>query len=91
MEIASKDLAFEKAANYRDQIRQLRQLQKQQFIISGKGNINVISTAELDGKIALAILFIRSGQIIGHKDFFPILPKWTIHRKYCLNLFLNII
>lgn len=77
MEVASKDLAFEEAAHYRDQIQQLRQLQKQQFIISGKGNIDVIGAVELDGEVSLIILSIRSGRIIGHKAFFPIMPEGT--------------
>ena len=77
MEVTSKNLAFEEAAHYRDQIQQLRQLQKQQFIINGKGNVDVIGAAELDGEVGLVILFIRSGRIIGHKAFFPIMPRGT--------------
>ena len=60
MEVTSKDLAFEEAAHYRDQIQQLRRLQKQQFITSGKGDVDVIGAVELDGEIGLVILFIRS-------------------------------
>ena len=37
MEVTSKDLAFEEAAHYRYQIKQLRRLQKQQFVIHGMG------------------------------------------------------
>ncbi|MFW0079348.1 MAG: excinuclease ABC subunit UvrC [Coxiella endosymbiont of Haemaphysalis qinghaiensis] len=76
MEVASKELNFEEAACCRNQIRQLRQLQKQQFIMmSGKGNMEVIGASQANGAIGLAILFIQTGRIIGHKSFFPDMPK----------------
>lgn len=76
MEIASKKLNFEEAIYCRDQIRRLRQLQKQQFImVSGKGNIEVIGVSQASGTIGLAILFIQTGRIIGYKPFFLSMPK----------------
>ncbi|WP_040939716.1 excinuclease ABC subunit UvrC [Coxiella burnetii] len=77
MEVASENLVFEEAAHYRDQIRQLRRLQKQQIITGGKGNIDIIGIAESNGAIGFAILFIRSGRMIGHKPFFPNTPLGT--------------
>lgn len=75
MEVASEELNFEEAVYYRDQIRQLRHLQKQQFIMSGKEDVDVIGVSQTSGAIGLAILFIRTGRIIGHKPFFPDMPK----------------
>lgn len=77
MEVTSKDLDFEAAAHYRDKIQQLRQLQKQQFITSDEGDVDVIGAVKLDSAVGLVILFIRSGRIIGHKAFFPIIPTGT--------------
>lgn len=39
MEVTSENLVFEEAAHYRDQIRQLRRLQKQQIITAGRGTL----------------------------------------------------
>lgn len=75
MGVASEELNFEEAVHYRDQIRQLRQLQKQQFIMSGEEDVDVIGVSQTSGAIALAILFIRTGRIIGHKPFFPYMPN----------------
>ena len=76
MEIASEKLNFEEATYHRDQIRQLRQLQKQQFItMSGKWNVEVIGVSKVSGAIGIAILFIRTGRIVGHKPFFLNMPK----------------
>lgn len=91
MEVTSKDLAFEEAAHYLDQIQQLRQLQKQQFITSGKGDVDVIGAVELDGEIGLVILFIRSGRIIGHKAYSLSCRKALIYQQHWLNLSLSII
>lgn len=75
MDEASKNLEYEAAAHYRDQISQLRRLQKQQFITSDQGNSDVIGIDESLGVIAIAILFIRGGRFIGSKNFFPNIPK----------------
>lgn len=74
MEVTSANLAFEEAAHYRDQIRQLRRLQRQQVITGGKGNIDVIGVAQANGAISFAILMIRSGRVIGHKPFISNTP-----------------
>lgn len=75
MEVASEELNFEKALHYREQIRELRQIQKQQFIMSEKENVDVIAVSQINGAIGITILFIRRGRIIDHKPFFPDMPK----------------
>ncbi|MEZ5673501.1 MAG: UvrB/UvrC motif-containing protein [Thiotrichaceae bacterium] len=42
MQTAAKQLKFEKAAKYRDQINQLRALQEKQYVSTAGGNIDVI-------------------------------------------------
>jgi excinuclease ABC subunit C len=77
MEIASQQLEYESAAFYRDQIAQLRRLQKQQFMIGDQGNIDVIGVSQSMGSIGFTILFIRGGRLIGDRAFFPNIPAGT--------------
>lgn len=77
MEAASKQLKFEDAAHYRDQIARLRQLGTQQSITGEKSNIDVWGIAEKIGHFAISILYIRAGRLIGHRSFFPNVPEAT--------------
>lgn len=71
MENASQQMEYEKAAHYRDVLVRLRKLQQQQFVTGGKGNIDIFGAAEKMGQIAIAVVSIRNGQLIGHKTYFP--------------------
>ena len=71
MQQASEALEFEKAAEYRDQIAALRQVQAQQIIESGQGNLDVIACAIDSGLICVHILYVRQGRIIGSKSHLP--------------------
>jgi excinuclease ABC subunit C len=77
METASEQQDYESAASFRDLLIRLRKLQATQFITGGKGNIDIFGAAEKMGDIAIAIVSIRHGQMIGHKTFFPNLPPDT--------------
>lgn len=77
MEVASQDLDYEAAAFYRDQIAQLRRLQKQQSIIGDDGNIDIIGVSQAMGQIGMVLLFIRGGRLIGDRAFFPNVPPDT--------------
>lgn len=71
MNVASEQLDFEQAAAVRDQIDMIRQIQAEQTIEKGKGNLDVISAA-LDGdECCVHMLYIRQGRIIGSRSFFP--------------------
>ena len=74
MEKASEQLEYEQAAQCRNQIARLRQLQTKQYITGDKGDIDIIGVAEKMGDVAISMLFIRSGRLIGHKAFFPNIP-----------------
>ncbi|MCX7120561.1 MAG: excinuclease ABC subunit UvrC [Gammaproteobacteria bacterium] len=74
---ASEKLDYEKAAQFRDLLTRLRQLQTQQFITGGKNNVDVFGVSENRGDIAIAVVAIRNGQMLGHKTFFPNLPADT--------------
>ena len=76
---ASDNLAFEKAAAYRDQIGYLRRLQEKQYVEAGEKNIDVIAATQRDDMACVQVFFIRNGQNLGNKSFFP------KHTKDCSN------
>lgn len=64
-------LDFESAARLRDQIVQVERALQQQRITSAKmEDLDVIALARENESIAIQILFIRAGKMIGKKDFF---------------------
>lgn len=75
MESASQQLDYELAAYYRDQVVQLRQMQKQQSIVGGHGDIDIIGCSQSMGEVAVVVLYVRGGRLIGDKIFFPNVPK----------------
>ena len=74
MEQASIDLNFERAADYRDQISALRQIQSQQVIEKGKGSIDVVAAAVTEGHACVHILYVRQGRILGSRSYYPKAP-----------------
>jgi excinuclease ABC subunit C len=71
MEKAAENLAFEKAAEYRDQITALRNIQSQQIIEEGHGDIDVIAVVMRSGITCVHMLFIRQGRILGSRSYYP--------------------
>ena len=72
MEIASKELDYEKAAIARDRIKALTQIQSSQKI--NQTNLNeadVISVYKDSGKTCIQVFFFRSKQNWGNQAFFP--------------------
>ncbi|HYE34659.1 excinuclease ABC subunit UvrC [Methylocaldum sp.] len=71
MEKAASDLQFERAARYRDQIATLRTVLAKQAVHGEHGDVDIIACA-LNGNVAcVQMLFIRGGQQIGDRAFFP--------------------
>jgi excinuclease ABC subunit C len=71
MSLASEKMEYETAAHWRNLLMRLRQLQQQQFVTDGKGDIDIFGVVQQTGKIAIAVVSIRNGQLIGHKTYFP--------------------
>ena len=74
MDIASTEMKFEQAAEKRDQIKALRQVQSQQIIEKGRGVIDVIAASIEKGQACIHILFIRQGRILGSRSYYPKIP-----------------
>lgn len=77
MEVAADALEYEKAAALRDEIALLRKIQEQQSVVSDAGNIDILGVAEQLGQIAIVVMFVRHGRLLGNKAFFPQMPLST--------------
>ncbi|GAB6139951.1 excinuclease ABC subunit UvrC [Methylosoma difficile] len=71
MEQASSHLEFEQAAAYRDQIARLRSVLERYFIHGEKGNVDIIACVSKLNVACIQVFFIRNGQHLGNKIFFP--------------------
>lgn len=71
MEKASSELRFEKAARYRDQIANLRAILAKQAVTGEQGDLDIVACAIKGSLACVHVLFIRGGQQIGDRAFFP--------------------
>jgi excinuclease ABC subunit C len=78
MEESATILNFEAAAQRRDQINRLRQIQDQQYINVAEGEADVIGLATAAGQVSIQLLTIRNGQILGSRSYHPNTPAHSI-------------
>jgi excinuclease ABC subunit C len=71
MEQASAELRFERAADYRDQLANLRRLQSQQLMSGTASDFDAIGLAQVQGVYAAAVMFFRGGRSLGSRTYFP--------------------
>ncbi len=71
MEQASANLEYEQAAGFRDQITKLRSVLEKQFVHGERGDVDIIACATKAGVACVQVFFIRNGQHLGNKVFFP--------------------
>lgn len=71
MEAASQELQFERAATYRDQVKHLRRIQEQQYVVGTQGDIDVMVVHQNPGGACVLVMFIRGGRMLGNKTYFP--------------------
>jgi excinuclease ABC subunit C len=71
MEQSSAKLNFEEAAGYRDQIAKLRSVLEKHFVSGEKGDVDIIACASKGNVACVQVFFIRNGQHLGNKVFFP--------------------
>jgi len=74
MDKAAKNLEFEQAARYRDQINNLRYVQEQQSIESGAGDADVLGLAQEAGVVCVVLIVVRGGRVLGTRHYFPRYP-----------------
>ena len=71
MEKASAALAFERAAQYRDQLAKLKAVQAQELQVRASGDFDAVGLAEDHGIHCVAVMFFRGGRSLGSRNFFP--------------------
>ncbi|MDR2876747.1 MAG: excinuclease ABC subunit UvrC, partial [Chromatiales bacterium] len=72
MDRAAEKLDYEQAAYYRDQISGMRRVLEQQYVNSEEdGDIDVIAVAMRGGIGCVEVFYIRGGNNLGNKTFFP--------------------
>ncbi len=71
MEAAAGLQHYELAAQYRDQINHLKQMQARQFVSAGNGNLDIIALARLQRGCAIEVMSVRGGHSLGQRDYFP--------------------
>jgi len=88
MDDASSEQDYEKAAFFRDQISSLKVIQSHQFVDGiNPVDADVIALSESSGVFCISVLFIRKGQILGNRSFFPERTKMA-HPEEVLESFL---
>ena len=71
MEHAAGGLRYERAAQYRDQLSQLKRIQSSQLMSRTKGDFDVIGLAAEGGVYCVAVMFFRGGRSLGSRTYFP--------------------
>jgi excinuclease ABC subunit C len=75
MEKAASELLFEKAARYRDQIANLRAILAKQAVSGEQGDLDIAACAVHGALACVHLAFIRGGQHLGDRSFFPKMPE----------------
>lgn len=71
MEAAAAQLAYEKAAVYRDQLSQLQHVQASQGIEGVTGDLDILAAAVAGGRACVQVLFVRGARVLGSKTYYP--------------------
>lgn len=71
MEEASANWQFEQAALFRDRLQALKQIQARQAVYCEQGEADVFALATQAGIVAVTVLFVRGGRVLGSKAYFP--------------------
>jgi len=71
MERAAGSQLYEQAAQYRDQINHLKQMQARQFVSAGNGDLDIIAVARFQRACAIEVISVRGGRSLGQRDYFP--------------------
>lgn len=71
---AAKEMEFERAAELRDQMIQLKHIQEQQHVYGQSGEADVIAAIIQPGGLCVHVMMVRNGKVIGSKSHYPKMP-----------------
>ena len=66
---------MERAAQYRDQLAKLKNVQALELMSRSKGNFDVVGMALEGGVCCVAVMFFRGGRSLGSRNYFPRLAE----------------
>ena len=71
MEEASAEQRYEQAAQYRDQLAELKRVQTQQIVSRTSGDFDVVAVECVASVFCVSVMFFRAGRSLGNRNFFP--------------------
>ena len=71
METATAALAYEDAADLRDQIAQLQNVQSTQSIEGTRGDLDLMAVFSEHGHACIQVLFVREARVLGSRSYYP--------------------
>ncbi len=74
MSAAAADMEFERAAELRDQIIQLKHIQEQQHVYGQTGDADIIASIIQPGGLCVHVMMVRKGKVVGSKSHYPKMP-----------------
>jgi len=74
MEAHAEALEFEQAAQLRDRIQALRQVQERQYVSGERGDLDLVAAAVKGGLACVQVFYVRTGRNLGNRTFFPRVP-----------------
>lgn len=89
MQLAAQDKQYERAAVYRDQISQLRLLQRSPDAKGLGLSIDAIAIAMSAAKAVVAVISVRDGRLIGGRSYKPQLSGLEFSEEVVLEAFLT--
>ena len=89
MDVASSQLRFEQAAEYRDQIEKVRLISQQQYISGGHGDVDVIAIQLASQTACIQVMTIRGGNNLGSRNFFPQIPSDEVSEAVVIGQFIG--
>lgn len=88
MGAAAAELDYERAAKFRDQIAQLRQVQELQHVHGADGEADLFALASQGSAACAQAFFVRSGRLLGQRIWFP-RNELGLSRRAFLGAFLS--
>ncbi len=71
MEAAAEAQAYERAAQFRDRLIALRNVQSNQLVSRAKGEFDLVGVARAGDSVCVAVMFFRGGRSLGSRHYFP--------------------
>lgn len=69
MQRAAANFQYEEAAQWRDRIQALQQVQERQHIVTADGYMDVIGMERRADKLGVVVLLVRAGKMVGKENF----------------------